>query len=246
MISWLTSKSATQILQSSGTWGKCGLRTSTLRKPNLSSLTKHLKPDGLKGYQRRARLKEAIRTKTRPVSEQTRGHIPVRFRLGAVVSDVKVAQRTRPGKAKSNGEKVRNTERTGDGNAKGKDSVFFQPGSKGKSMKEMTKEAKGATISSIETNSTLPIVDLPIREALSSTTVSLVQESLPNGSPLRDDPGLLATPIQSSAVPTLLDLGPKGLGRSQDGRHFILAAETGTGKTLAYLLPVGQDEGEIG
>ncbi|KAK9727619.1 hypothetical protein K7432_001703 [Basidiobolus ranarum] len=64
-------------------------RNASMKKPNVSTLTKHMKPDGMTGYQRRAKLLREQSKKKSPVSKKTRGFVPVRFKLLSVDSDVK-------------------------------------------------------------------------------------------------------------------------------------------------------------
>lgn len=71
----------------------------------------------------------------------------------------------------------------------------------------------------------------------------VIKESIPTQA-LKGMTRISPTSIQRLAIPALLDKGePKRrLGRrspqSEEMKQFLLAAETGTGKTLAYILPV--------
>jgi ATP-dependent RNA helicase MRH4, mitochondrial len=70
-----------------------------------------------------------------------------------------------------------------------------------------------------------------------------IKESIPTQA-LKGMTNISPTPIQRLAIPALLDKGEwkAKFGRrsadSKEMQQFLLAAETGTGKTLAYILPV--------
>ncbi|KAI9308562.1 P-loop containing nucleoside triphosphate hydrolase protein [Cunninghamella echinulata] len=59
-------------------------KRSQLRKPNISTLTKHLKPDGLTGKQRRDVLREKLKT-NKPKSNRS-PYVPVKRRLQPIAS----------------------------------------------------------------------------------------------------------------------------------------------------------------
>ncbi|ORX97927.1 P-loop containing nucleoside triphosphate hydrolase protein [Basidiobolus meristosporus CBS 931.73] len=83
------------------------IRKASIKKPNVSTLTKHLKPDGMTGYQRRAKLLREAGKKKNPITKKTRGFVPVRFKLLSVESDVKSPPVKGKGKKPKSGEETR-------------------------------------------------------------------------------------------------------------------------------------------
>ncbi|CAO3649112.1 unnamed protein product [Cunninghamella blakesleeana] len=64
-------------------------KQSQLRKPNISTLTKHLKPDGLTGKQRRDKLREQLKT-NKPKSGRA-PYVPVKKRLQTIETTTTIA-----------------------------------------------------------------------------------------------------------------------------------------------------------
>ncbi|KAI8071053.1 P-loop containing nucleoside triphosphate hydrolase protein [Gongronella butleri] len=62
-------------------------KRSALRKPNISTLTKHLRPDGLNGRQRRDLLRQQLKT-SKPASTRA-PYVPVKRRLEQVPMNLK-------------------------------------------------------------------------------------------------------------------------------------------------------------
>ncbi|CAO3594784.1 unnamed protein product [Absidia cylindrospora] len=67
-------------------------KRSALRKPNISTLTKHLKPDGLTGKERRDVLRNQLKT-NKPKSARA-PYVPVKRRLENVDSTTKPTKST--------------------------------------------------------------------------------------------------------------------------------------------------------
>lgn len=63
----------------------CSKRTA-LKKPNVNSLTKHLRPDGLNGRERRDLLKAALKS-NKPRSTSNAPYVPVKRRLETIQSN---------------------------------------------------------------------------------------------------------------------------------------------------------------
>ncbi|CAO0789907.1 unnamed protein product [Mucor circinelloides] len=68
-------------------------KRSALRKPNVSSLTKHLKPDGLNGRERRDLLKAALKT-NKPKTNAP--YVPVKRRLETIKPSILPLSRKNP------------------------------------------------------------------------------------------------------------------------------------------------------
>lgn len=152
-------------------------KRSALRKPNVSSLTKHLKPDGLNGRERRDLLKAALKT-NKPKTNAP--YVPVKRRLETIKPSILPLSRKNP-------ELV--TEK--------------QPSN----AKQLSAFLATQTFDDLE---------------LSSETITAAKTVLGNTDNLKP------TEIQALAIPQLLDRRKK---------HVLVAAETGSGKTLSYLLP---------
>ncbi|KAI8389330.1 P-loop containing nucleoside triphosphate hydrolase protein [Blakeslea trispora] len=142
-------------------------KRSALRKPNISTLTKHLRPDGLNGRERRDLLRAALK-KNKPKSATNAPYIPVKRRLETIQ----------------------------------KENVASQP----TNAKELSAHLAQQTWSDLD---------------LSDDTIKAIQTVLPDPSK--------PTEIQALAIPSLLN---------RRHRHVLVAAETGSGKTFAYLLPI--------
>ena len=67
---------------------QCSKRTA-LKKPNVNSLTKHLRPDGMNGRERRDALKIALKT-NKPRSTSNAPYVPVKRRLESIASTTPV------------------------------------------------------------------------------------------------------------------------------------------------------------
>lgn len=152
-------------------------KRSALRKPNVSSLTKHLKPDGLNGRERRDALKAALKT-NKPKTNAP--YVPVKRRLETIKPNVLPLSRKNPDLV---------TEK--------------QPSN----AKQLSAFLATQTFNDLE---------------LSSETITAAKTVL------GDTESLKPTEIQALAIPQLLDRRKK---------HVLVAAETGSGKTLSYLLP---------
>ncbi|KAL9557506.1 hypothetical protein MBANPS3_001360 [Mucor bainieri] len=150
-------------------------KRSALRKPNVSSLTKHLKPDGLNGRERRDLLKAALKPKT------SAPYVPVKRRLETIKPNIA------PPLSRKNPDLV--TEK--------------QPSN----AKQLSAFLATQTFDDL---------------GLSAETVTAAKTVLGNTDTLKP------TEIQALAIPQLLDRRKK---------HVLVAAETGSGKTLSYLLP---------
>ncbi|KAI8647005.1 P-loop containing nucleoside triphosphate hydrolase protein [Parasitella parasitica] len=152
-------------------------KRSALRKPNVSSLTKHLKPDGLNGRERRDLLKTALKT-SKPKTNAP--YVPVKRRLEAIKPSARLSFRKDP------------------------DLVTEKLPSNAKQLSAYL--------------ATKTFDDL----GLSSETI-IAAKTVLGGVEL-----LKPTEIQGLAIPQILD---------RRKRHVLVAAETGSGKTLSYLLP---------
>ncbi|CEP12535.1 hypothetical protein [Parasitella parasitica] len=152
-------------------------KRSALRKPNVSSLTKHLKPDGLNGRERRDQLRAALKT-SKPNTNAP--YVPVKRRLEAIKSSAQPVSRKNP------------------------DLVTDRQAS---NVKQLSAFLSSQTFDDL---------------GLSSASITAAKTVL-GGSEL-----LKPTEIQGLAIPQLLD---------RRKRHTLVAAETGSGKTLSYLLP---------
>lgn len=152
-------------------------KRSALRKPNINSLTKHLRPDGLNGRERRSLLKSQLDSK-KPKSSNA-PYIPVKRRLETInaTQKIKLEKKDQDDQQLSNAKQL---------------SAFL---------------------------ATQTFQDLK----LSPTIISAAESVLSNV----ENP--MPTEIQALAIPQLLD---------RQKKHVLVAAETGSGKTLTYLLPV--------
>ncbi|KAI8049512.1 P-loop containing nucleoside triphosphate hydrolase protein [Syncephalis plumigaleata] len=153
-------------------------RADRLRTPNYSSLKKHQTPSHLTGYQLRKKAREEQKYSKTPVSEKTRGFIPVRFKLQPVTSDIQLGAST----------KTKNIDT--------------------KSTKSTDNHHATDVLAAIKSKRPLKAADtfddLPLEPELCTGLTALLR-----------DAGTLAS--EATARPT---------------------RETGTGKTLAYLLPL--------
>ncbi|KAI8355085.1 P-loop containing nucleoside triphosphate hydrolase protein [Choanephora cucurbitarum] len=138
-------------------------KRSALRKPNISTLTKHLRPDGLNGRERRDLLRASLKS-NKPRSTTNAPYVPVKQRLEAV-------------------QKTTNA-------------------------KQLSAHLAQQTWHDLD---------------LTDDTIKAIQTVLPDPSK--------PTEIQALAIPSLLN---------RRHRHVLVAAETGSGKTFAYLLPIIQ------
>jgi superfamily II DNA/RNA helicase len=69
-------------------------KRTALKKPNVNSLTKHLRPDGLNGRERRDLLKAALKS-NKPRSTSNAPYVPVKRRLESIQSNHPVVVNTR-------------------------------------------------------------------------------------------------------------------------------------------------------
>lgn len=165
----------------SATTINCSKR-SALRKPNVSTLTKHLRPDGLNGRERRDLLKAALKS-NKPRSTANAPYVPVKRRLETIKSNHPVV----PALSRKNPDLVN---------------------------EELPSNAK--QLSAFLATQTFDDLNLSSEASLAA---KLVLDKV-------DDPK--PSEIQALAIPQLLDRRKK---------HVLVAAETGSGKTLSYLLP---------
>lgn len=153
-------------------------KRSALRKPNINSLTKHLRPNGLNGRERRDLLKKQLESK-KPKSSNA-PYIPVKRRLETISATQKIALKEKKEESEA---KLSNAKQL---------SAFL---------------------------ATQTFEDLKLSPVLISAAKSVLSNV--------NDPK--PTEIQALAIPQLLD---------RQKKHVLVAAETGSGKTLTYLLPV--------
>ncbi|CAG8648360.1 10849_t:CDS:1, partial [Acaulospora colombiana] len=149
------------------------------------------------------------------VSRRTRGYIPARFRLLPIESDVKLGGTMR-GKTHDGSCNLGNATR--DADVKGERSIM-------RTVKGTTREEQLKLFRPKKKHADFRLEDCTFE---SFNLMPEVYEAVKRG-PLSEICPLVPTEIQALTIPEIL--------RSDD-RHILCAAETGTGKTLAYLLPV--------
>ncbi|KAI9475699.1 MAG: P-loop containing nucleoside triphosphate hydrolase protein [Benjaminiella poitrasii] len=161
-------------------------KRSALRKPNINSLTKHLRPDGLNGRERRDRLRANLKS-TKPKSSSNAPYVPVKRRLERIPSNTSILS---------------------------KDEL-------GGSVLENQLATSGNTVKQLSAFlSTRQFDDLGLSADTVTAAKIILNTSTENPKP---------TEIQALAIPHIIDRHIK---------HILVAAETGSGKTLSYLLPV--------
>ncbi|KAI7900257.1 P-loop containing nucleoside triphosphate hydrolase protein [Cokeromyces recurvatus] len=160
-------------------------KRSSLRKPNISSLTKHLKPDGLNGRQRRDRLRESLKSK----NSSNAPYIPVKRRLEKIQNDSSALLKR---------------------NSREASSIL-------ENHQQVTSNVK--QLSAFLANRQFDDLGLSEKTLLAVRTI-LETKNVKDPKP---------TEIQALAIPQIID---------HRKRHLLVAAETGSGKTLTYLLPI--------
>jgi superfamily II DNA/RNA helicase len=142
-------------------------RTSRIRKPNYSTLRKHQAPDNLTGYQRRKILLEEQKYKKTPVSEKTRGFIPVRFKLQPIPSDVTPKKTTSSKSLEDDQERI--LAHTSSANVKTFDMLPIEP--------EM-KSALNALFSDMQTDQNQSVIEqLPLTSIQSLVLPSMLKRN---------------------------------------------------------------------
>ncbi|CAG8486098.1 10463_t:CDS:1 [Paraglomus occultum] len=182
------------------------------------SLRSKLSPPRAGVLRTKAKLRSS-RKKPSPVSDKTRGHIPARFKLLPIKSDVSLtksgvssAKRPKPEKLVK---KMRDQLKKNATSAKetDKDTVVEEKKLLAKvkpfSVQKLMEKAEGVTFES-----------MGLREE--------IYEAIRSG-PLAHVTKLRPTEIQALAIPEIL---------KHHKKHIMCAAETGSGKTLTYLIPI--------
>ncbi|KAI0231168.1 hypothetical protein L0F63_007258 [Massospora cicadina] len=210
------------LLLKSGFHTTSELRARAKKQHSYSSLFKHKHSDGLTGSERRRKLIKQTKTTrfvAKPISKNTRGFVPTRFRLTSIPSDKTAEPSKRP--------KLTYGVLSSRKKFKEREKVRL---SKGKFKKVGSAEAAAVTkfdMVDLETLDNLKrrVTDtrfdnLNLRPELLEAVYKLFP-AIP-----RED--LRPTEIQALAIPELI---------KKNKPHILCAAETGTGKTLAYLIP---------
>lgn len=160
-------------------------KRSALKKPNVNSLTKHLRPDGLNGRERRDLLKAALKS-SKPRSAANAPYVPVKRRLETIDSNLPKS--------------AINTRNTPD-------------------LVTENQPSNAKQLAAFLATQTFEDLSLSEETILAAKLVLNTNNNAVDPKP---------TEIQALAIPQLLD---------RRKRHVLVAAETGSGKTFAYLLP---------
>ncbi|CAG8575720.1 220_t:CDS:1, partial [Acaulospora morrowiae] len=153
-------------------------------------------------------------TAPKQVSKKTRGFIPAKFRLLPIESDVRLGTVGRKGHKES---------------ADLQNSIGVKSGrSTTQTIKDMTREEQMKLSRVKKKHASCEDFRLEDYTFESFGLLPEVYEAIKQG-PLKGTHPFMPTEIQALTIPEIL---------RSDNRHILCAAETGTGKTLAYLVPI--------
>ncbi|CAG8647369.1 6112_t:CDS:2 [Dentiscutata erythropus] len=157
------------------------------------------------------KTKSNFKNKPTPVSKNTRGFIPAKFRLMKIESDVKLPNKLN--KSRELSADTKDTKRQT--NIRTQETTLTEQPTELINLKKRFKSSKSEICLT-----DLTFESLKLREE--------VYNALRQGA-LKDVEPFLPTEIQALTIPEIL---------KTDNEHILCAAETGSGKTLAYLLPI--------